>query len=133
MPWKPIDNPDEVNDYSHVAGASPREVLSPVMEDYRRLRYLATPRGVDFSPAEYSDSGGTPPPGWSTDERRRWKASYSVWEATQKLREFYLECGWDVDAVEQMNFRLDEFLAKRETYVRDVLEPLMRAEEETAE
>ncbi|KAI4865393.1 hypothetical protein F4820DRAFT_420308 [Hypoxylon rubiginosum] len=132
-PWKSTDNPDEVDDYSHVAGASPREVLLPVIESYRKLRYLATPRGVDFSPALYADSGGQPPRGWSADERRRWEASYAVWEATQKLRDFYLECGWDVDAVEQGGFRLGEFLAKRETYWREVVEPLLRAEEETAE
>ncbi|KAI1166037.1 hypothetical protein F5B18DRAFT_608333, partial [Nemania serpens] len=129
--WKPIDNPDEADDYSHVAGASPREVLSPVIEDYRRLKYLATPRGFDFSPAQYADSGGTPPRGWSADEQRRWKASYAVWEATQKLRDFYLEYGWDVGGdVEQRDFRFNEFLAKREVYVRDVLGPLILAEEE---
>ncbi|KAH9986362.1 hypothetical protein F4779DRAFT_611843 [Xylariaceae sp. FL0662B] len=132
-PWKPIHNPDEVDDYSHVAGASSREVLSPVIESYRKLRYLATSRGLDFSPAEYADSGGAPPQGWSADERQRWEASCAVWEATQKLRDFYLECGWDVDAAEQRDFRLDEFLAKRETHWREVLELLMRAEEETAE
>lgn len=132
--WKPIDNPDEADDYSHVAGASPREVLSPVIEDYRRLKYLATPRGFDFSPAQYADSGGTPPRGWSADEQRRWKASYAVWEATQKLRDFYLEYGWDVGGdVEQRDFRFNEFLAKREVYVRDVLGPLILAEEEATE
>ncbi|KAJ8132430.1 hypothetical protein O1611_g1194 [Lasiodiplodia mahajangana] len=132
-PWKPIDNPDEVDDYSHVTGVPPREVLFPIIEDYRKLRYLATPRGVDFSPPDFANSRGVPPSGWSVEEQRRWKASYAVWDATQKLRDFYLECGWDVDAVEQKSFNLDEFLARRETYWREVVEPLLRTEEETSQ
>ncbi|KAI3334160.1 hypothetical protein F4824DRAFT_490392 [Ustulina deusta] len=125
---KPFDNPEGEDGYSHVASASPREVLSPIMDDYRKLRYLATPQGVDYSDALFANSGGVRPDGWRPDEQQKWEAAYAVWEATQKLRDLYLECGWDVDAVEQRGFSLDEFLARREMYWRDVVEPLIEAE-----
>ena len=41
-----------------------------------------------------------------------WETSYADWEATQELREIYLECGWDVDAVERSRFSLDDFFAR---------------------
>ncbi|KAI1115463.1 hypothetical protein F5Y14DRAFT_450034 [Nemania sp. NC0429] len=127
--WEPFQNPDEVYDYAHVAGASPREVLAPVIEDYKRLRHIAIPDRVEFSSSFFADSGGVPPREWSAREQRSWKRAYDIWEAMQKLRDFYLECGWDMDGdVDQKDFRLDEFLAKREAYMRDVLGPLIEAE-----
>lgn len=41
--------------------------------------------------------------------------------------DFYLECGWDVDAVEQTTFRREELVGKRERYWKDVVEPLEEA------
>jgi hypothetical protein len=33
------------------------------------------------------------------------------------LRDLYLECGWDVDTVEQTAFRRDDFLVKRRGFL----------------
>ncbi|KAI0424815.1 hypothetical protein F5Y09DRAFT_323377 [Xylaria sp. FL1042] len=128
-PWKPFDNPDEEDGYSHVAGASPREVLSPLINDYRKLRHLVTPGGPDFSGGLFADSGGMRPNGWREDEQKKWDTAYAVWQATQKLRDIYLECGWDVDATEQRDFNLEEYLARRDVYWRDVVEPPTEAEQ----
>jgi hypothetical protein len=38
----------------------------------------------------------------------------------------YLDCGWDVNAVEQTNFRRDEFLQKRHDYIKNVVKPAER-------
>ncbi|KAI1421367.1 hypothetical protein F5Y12DRAFT_790072 [Xylaria sp. FL1777] len=111
-PWKPFENPDDEDGYSHVAGASPREVLSPIIDDYHNFRHLATPQGFNYAYGLFANSGGVKPDGWRPDEQQKWEAAYAVWEATQKLRDLYLECGWDVDAVEQTGFNLEEFLAR---------------------
>ncbi|KAI1428294.1 hypothetical protein F5Y12DRAFT_732989 [Xylaria sp. FL1777] len=132
-PWVPFESPDEVDDYSHLAGASPREVLSPIIDNYRKLRYLASPMGVDWADRLYAGSGGVRPDGWGAHEQGMWEASYAVWEATMKLRDLYLECGWDVDAVEQRSFSLDEFLARRDVYWKDVVEPLLEAQDRARE
>ncbi|KAI0486983.1 hypothetical protein F4859DRAFT_467833 [Xylaria cf. heliscus] len=132
-PWEPLHNPEEENGYFHVTGASPREVLSPIIDDYRKLKHLATPKGIDFSDPSYASSGGVPPKDLRPDEQRRWVASYAVWAATQKLRDIYLECGWDVDAIEQTTFSLDEYLSKREAYWREIVEPLIEVEKERSD
>lgn len=38
--------------------------------------------------------------------------------------DLYLECGWDVGAVEQVSFRREEFIAEREKYWKEIVEPL---------
>ncbi|KAI0903115.1 hypothetical protein F4823DRAFT_636713 [Ustulina deusta] len=101
--WKPINHPDGVDDYSHV------------ISSYRELHYLASPLDIDFSPAIHANSGTT------------------VWNATQKLRDMYLECGWDNHPVDQSRFRLGQFITRRDTYRTNVVKPLIRAEEEAVE
>ncbi|KAI0203377.1 hypothetical protein F4808DRAFT_418502 [Astrocystis sublimbata] len=129
--WKPFDNPQDVDDYSHAPAPSPpSECLAPMTHGYRQLRYLATPKGTDFSSPLFADSGGEPPSEWSQREKTIWRASYAVWEATQKLRDFYLESGWDVNSVVQTGFDREGFMARRDEYWRRVVMPLMEAEEE---
>lgn len=69
VPWKPIDNDDEVYDYAHVQTASPRKVLGEVINDYRQLNYLGTPEGVDFTDSIFSESGGQPPRDWEGESQ----------------------------------------------------------------
>lgn len=129
-PWKPIDNPDEVNDYFHVPAEPPHNVLGPIIDKYRNLHYLGTPAGIDHNHALFSESDGHPPVDWGETDRRRWRSQYDVWAAVRKLKEVYLECGWDVNALEQTRFRRDEFLERRATYWEQVVEPLRRMDQE---
>lgn len=128
--WEPWENPVDVNDYSHVPALTPREILGPVIGSYRSLKYLATPRGVEFNPEGFVESGGVPPRDWGPEDRKKWQNSYNVWEATQRLRDLFLECGWNVEAGEQTTFRRNEFMEKRDRYWREVVEPLIIIEEE---
>lgn len=123
-----MENPDEVNDYFYVPAASPRAVLNPLIKDYRSLNYLRGPYYMDFNHELFSESGGKPPKGWRGRDVRRWQASYDVWAAMRRLKDMYLECGWDVDTVEQTHFRRDEFLARRQIFWEDVVEPLLQIE-----
>ncbi|KAI0015403.1 hypothetical protein F4780DRAFT_764203 [Xylariomycetidae sp. FL0641] len=127
--WKPIDNPDEVDDYLHVPAAPPCTVLNPIIQKYRTLEYLGTPRGIDFNSSLFAESGGEPPRDWGSGDARRWRAQYDVWAATRRLRDIYIECGWDVKAAEQTDFRREEFLRKRDRHWRDVVQPLIAVEE----
>ena len=56
---------------------------------------------------------------------------YKIWQAEMHLKELYLECGWDVNAVEQSTFRRDEFLDKRRRYLQDVVQPLENSDNDT--
>lgn len=129
-PWKPIETPDEVDDYFHVPAKPPHEVLGPIIGSYRSLHYLGTPVGIDHNHALFSESGGQPPNDWSEVDRRRWKGQYDVWAAVRELKNIYTECGWDVDASEQTHFRRDEFLEKRSAYWEEIVEPLRRIDQE---
>lgn len=129
MAWKPWENPADVDDYFHVPTAPPREILGPVIKDYRSLRYLATPRGVEFNPECFAESGGVPPRDWGPEDQRKWQNTYNVWEATQPIRDLFLECGWNTGTVEQTIFRRDEFITRRDRYWREVVEPLIMIED----
>ncbi|TRX88915.1 hypothetical protein FHL15_010143 [Xylaria flabelliformis] len=121
--WR--NDPTATNGYPHVMGLTLQGSLGLVIRDYRELRYLATPWHVDFSPATYANSGGTPPQGFNARQSFHWLSSYDVWEATQRLRNMYLEHGWDIHARDQHNFDFDEFLDERDAYMRDVIMPLL--------
>jgi hypothetical protein len=101
--WKPFDDPQDVYDYFHVPAASPAEVLGPIIQKYRQLEFLPTPEGVRWSCSNF-EGAWHPNEGWSDTERQFW-----VWEREQrrkielaisKLKEFYIECGWDGNAKE---------------------------------
>ncbi|KAI0545855.1 hypothetical protein F4679DRAFT_588047 [Xylaria curta] len=116
---------DPAAGYPKVTRVEPLACLKTLMGHWRELRYLATPSHVDFSPPIYANSGGTPPQELNELERRRWQAKYNVWEATQKLKDMYLEHGWDIHARDQINFRCDEFVDEYDDYTRDVILPLL--------
>ncbi|GAB7349046.1 hypothetical protein MBLNU459_g8012t1 [Dothideomycetes sp. NU459] len=124
--WEPLENPDDTDGYDHVPKKRPSESLRPMIEDYRRLNYIGGASiGIDFNYDFFSESGGEAPEDFSEREKRIWRAQYDVWAATRKIKDFYLECGWNVDTVEQSEFRREDFLEKRRHYLRDVLEPLI--------
>lgn len=54
----------------------------------------------------------------------QYEADYDVWEAKRKLVDLYLGCGWNVGVVEQASLRRAEFVARRERYWEEVVEPL---------
>ncbi|KAI1736295.1 hypothetical protein F4680DRAFT_469209 [Xylaria scruposa] len=116
---------DPAAGWPKVTGMTPRDSLAPLIRDYRELRYLATPSHVDFSPAIYANSGGTPPHWMDELDRRVWQNKYNVWKATQKLRDMYLEHGWDIRARNQVNFRRGDFSDERDDYMKDVILPLL--------
>lgn len=47
------------------------------------------------------------------EERSPELERYEEWLALRHLKEIYLDCGWDVDAVVQTGFGQEEFLEKR--------------------
>ncbi|KAI0183815.1 hypothetical protein EV127DRAFT_413758 [Xylaria flabelliformis] len=119
--WR-ID-PTAADGCSQVTGLTLQDSLEPVIRDYRELRYLVTPWHVDFSPAMYANSRGKPPRGLNEYQRFRWRSSYDVWKATQRLRDMYLEHGWDIHARDQHNFNPDEFIEERDDYMKVTVEP----------
>jgi len=127
--WNPMDDEFEYPEdnkkpnYLHLEPVPPREVFQPLIDDFRQLRKL-TP-----------SAGQTP---ISTDISSLWrpenfdkKGSLALYEADRKLRRalcklggFYIEFGWDVDAVVQTAFRREEFIDRRTKYWDEVVEPL---------
>ncbi|PSR82552.1 hypothetical protein BD289DRAFT_12730 [Coniella lustricola] len=127
--WEPAANPVDVDDYFHVAAASPREVLGPIIKDYRSLKYLAAPDRTNFQQEGYGDSGGVPPKDWPARDQKNWLKQYRIWNASQKLRELMVECGWNTESITQDAFRREEYMQKRDRYWAEVVQPLIDAEE----
>jgi len=115
--------------YFHIPPVSPREALQPVIDKYRSLHYINRP----LSPAGRSDFlliteqfGERLPDDPTEAQRESFERNRRVWQAERRLEAIYLDCGWDVRAVEQTNFRRDEFLRRRSDYIRNVVGPLER-------
>lgn len=118
--------------FARIPGASPREVLGKIADDYRGLRYIGTPNGVYLDHEIFSQSDGQLPEGWPQDEWPRWRASYAVWKAVRGLKAIYLRFGWRTDAVEQTRFDRAAFLEKRAEYWQEIVVPLLELEEQAA-
>lgn len=73
--------------------------------NFTDCRSLGTPRGVGFDTEFYSESGGRPPWNYRENEAKKWGAGYDVWATTRRIKDIYVDCGWDVKAREQTNFR----------------------------
>lgn len=130
VPWKPTETPEDVNDYFQVPGLPPREALAPLITACQTLDYLGTPDGLDFNHGLYSESGGLPPKDWPEHNKRQWWAQYATWQAVRKLEDIYLDCGWNVDTLQQPNFRREEFIKRRQKYWEEVVQPLIDRETE---
>lgn len=53
-----------------------------------------------------------------------YQAKYNVWKAMRGLKDIYLDCGWNVNTVNQDSFRRSEFIERRRRYLQDVIDPL---------
>jgi hypothetical protein len=115
--WNPIN--DEVDEYFELRPVSPRQAFQPLLDKFRGLRRLVAPEhgqvntGQDASPQR-----------WQFGSEAHFRAEIKVWEAMCGLVDIYLECGWDVNAVEQTAFRSAGFIEKRSKYMSEVVEPL---------
>lgn len=118
--------------YFHLPAHPPSEVLGRLTREYRRLDHLITPHGGVFRNQDHHFVNSMPD-GWSEHEKQRHLASYRTWDAVRKLRDLYVECGWDVDAVEQKNFRRDELIERRARHWVEVVEPLQQEETNIAQ
>lgn len=124
-PWKHWGDPSDSSDYFHVPAVTPREAFQPLIDKYRTLEYLGTPPFMELNNDLFPEYGRTPPQDCADEgTRAQYRADYDVWEAKRKLKDLYVEFGWDVDAVEQREFRKEEFVERRERYLKDVVEPL---------
>ena len=79
---------------------------------------------MEFNNDLFLENGRTPPEDWDEGAKVQFRLDHDVWKAKRKLADFYIECGWDVNAGEQPDFRRAEFITRREKYWRDVIEPL---------
>jgi hypothetical protein len=122
-PWRHWGDPTDASDYFHVPGLSPREAFQPMINNFRSLNYLGLPPSIDHNNAPYAEYGRDLPD-WIDWDRPNYQAGYDVWEATRRLVDIYLDCDWDVNAVEQRAFRREEFVARRERHLENVVKPL---------
>jgi hypothetical protein len=119
--WNSInDGLGDGSNYFHLRPMSPRQAFQPLIDNFRGLRRVAaapetTPVGTD------EDSG---PERFQFQSKAHCEAERKVWKAVCAVADLYVECGWDVNAVVQTNFRPDEFIEKRAMYVGEVVEPL---------
>jgi hypothetical protein len=115
--WNPMN--DDHDDYLHLQPVPPRLAFQPLIDYFRGLHRLALPErtfvetGQDRAPRMHPH-----------DTTAFYRAETKLWEAMCGLADLYLQCGWDVNAVAQTQFRSSEFLEMRTKYVREVLQPL---------
>lgn len=120
--WDPFtDNEDECDNYFHVPARPVREILDPIINDYRRLHYLAAPGYVDFFcfvdlPA--------PPEHLGESWKQAWLADVAVKRAVGKLKDIQLEYGWNPTTKTQESFRKDGYLERRQQYWDTTVVPL---------
>jgi hypothetical protein len=119
-----VDDPEErdmsLNYFrAYIPSMSPREALQPLINKFRRLEYLSRPpwAGTEHE-LIYEDSPFDP--ALLDRDSPRYEQNLMIgneWLALRHLKETYLECGWDVEAVVQTGFRREEFLEKRRRYL----------------
>lgn len=126
--WKSFDNPQDVYGYAHVAAKPPSEVMAPWIEAYRSFKYIYTPEGSRWH--KDLDMQTVPPTHYSLKERKMWLLSQATAQALWKLEDIYLQCGWDPNSKEQESFDREQFLQRRQEYLREVVQPLLDKEEQ---
>jgi hypothetical protein len=117
-PWKHWGDPTDNSNYFHVPAVSPREAFQSLIDKFRGLEFLGTPPFMEFNDDLFLENGRTPPEDWDQGAKVQFRVDFGVWKAKRKLADFYLECGWDVHAVEQPDFRRAEFITRREVLAR---------------
>lgn len=138
----PVDD-DEERDASlnyfraHVPSKPPREALQPLIDKFRSLAYINRPpwAGTDHE-LVYEESAFPPPDRADFSDDSDFESRVRARDeflAKRRLKDLYLECGWDVNAVEQTAFRRDRFIEKRSRHLdaiyRDRLEEIRRRRE----
>jgi NAD+--asparagine ADP-ribosyltransferase len=114
------------HNYFEVPPVTPREAFQPIIDNYRSLKWLATGERSSFLPRwpyiEWPSSGKHP-----ERAHQRYQADYDIWKAMRGLKDVYLDCGWNVHAVEQSSFQRNEFIERKKRYIEDVVAPLRKA------
>jgi hypothetical protein len=107
--------------YYEAPPLSPREAFRPLIDDYRSLNWLVT---VTFGQLHTEWPWTEFPQDWPESHRREYETDHDVWKAVRGLADIYVDCGWNVNAVDQSTFRREEFIERRKRYVETVVEPL---------
>jgi hypothetical protein len=143
-PWvalysAPVDDDEERDmnlDYfrAYIPSMSPREALQPLINRFRSLDYINRPPWAGTEHELVYEESAFPPP-VRTDFRdesdfQSQEQARNEFLAKRHLKDLYLECGWNVNAVLQTAFRCEEFLEKRrqhlDTVYRHRLEEIRR-------
>lgn len=120
--WQSFDEPVDISGYAHLPARLPSEVLSSWIQPYRSLEKLITPSQTLWDkwfltepdpPSHYSESEGI-------YVQCRRELDIALW----KIKDMYLECGWDITSKEQETFDKDAFIKMRQEYMDDVIAPL---------
>ncbi|KAI7336593.1 hypothetical protein KC315_g2678 [Hortaea werneckii] len=125
-PWTPMDDGPSADDedgdidYFHIQPQSPREALQPLIDKFRGLHYIIVRLDRDTKHQLFEETlnvGVTE--NFTEDELRRWVGTeyYRYWQISRELKDIYVDCGWEVEYVEQPRFRRQEFLERRRRYL----------------
>ncbi|GAB7322535.1 hypothetical protein MBLNU13_g03458t2 [Cladosporium sp. NU13] len=107
--------------YFEAPPLSPREAFQALLDSFRSLNWLVTETSgwlhTDWPWTEF-------PRDWPESHRREYETDHDVWKAVRGLAHIYVDCGWDVNAVDQPAFRREEFIRRRKQYVETIVVPL---------
>jgi hypothetical protein len=104
------------SDHFHynLPSSSPRDALQPIITKFRGLHYINRPpwngSGHELLISESE-------PEFTTSEDPQ---DFQREALHRDLQNLYLDCGWDIEAVEQSAFRRTEFLEKRRDLLNDL-------------
>ena len=107
--------------YNETSPVSPREAFQPLLDDFRSLSWLVTSPRYGLQTEWYWKEF---PQEWPESFREGYEADYNVWKATRELASIYIDCGWQVNSVEQSKFRRGEFIKRRKHHLETVVHPL---------
>ncbi|KAJ6783551.1 hypothetical protein PWT90_07705 [Aphanocladium album] len=116
--WRPFYDDIDIDnqDWDSLPTKSPAETFGPWIRNFRELTmFRIGPHKVAWSPDA---------PSSRVDAQVILDAEENVRLAELKVRDLYLENGWDVDAKEQSGFDLENFVAQRTAHDEQVIRPL---------
>ena len=112
---------NEHDKYFQAPPLSPREAFQPLIDNFRRLNWLAA-KPLWGLQTEWPWTGF--PQEWRENLREGYEADHKAWKALRRLADIYIDCGWQLDTVKQPAFRRDEFIERRKRHIETVVEPL---------
>jgi hypothetical protein len=118
---------------AYIPSMSPREALQPLINKFRSLDYINVPSWAGTDHQLVYEEWAFPPPVRTNfrDEskfERRVRAR-DEFMAKRHLKDLYLECGWDVNAITQTAFRRGQFLEKRKQHLDTIYRHLLEENE----